>query len=234
MKRTLAILLVCALAIISYLSPSLASNETVVSGEWKYQLLSEGSIAITNYIGSAEKVTVPIEIDGREVADIIGNPFMDCTTLSEISVSLDHQYLASIDGVLFCKADKRLVCFPASLGIKEYSIPTGIQIIGDYAFAGCKSLQSVRIPGSVTRIGKGAFFKSNNISKVIIPDSVTDIGKFAFYRCGSLTATVSEHSYPEEYCINNNLQYNFEETIEPETLTNGDWEYTILDDNKTI
>ena len=56
-------------------------------------------------------------------------------------------------------------------GITEVSIPDGIKIIKERAFAECE-----------------------NIKKVIIPDSVTNIGEWAFHGCKSLeTASVPEH-----------------------------------------
>ena len=45
----------------------------------------------------------------ESIASIGGNPFSGCERLTSIRVSLDHPYLATIDGVLFSKPDRRLV-----------------------------------------------------------------------------------------------------------------------------
>jgi hypothetical protein len=44
----------------------------------------------------------------------------------------------------------------------------GVLIIGDYAFASCKSLTAIVIPGSVTDIGTGAFSGCVNLRAVIM------------------------------------------------------------------
>jgi hypothetical protein len=74
-------------------------------------------------------------------------------------------------------------------------IPDSVTSIGDYAFYGCLSLNSVTIPNSVTTIGAYAFANSYGspfgtimqLSSIAIPDSVTNIGEKAFYGCTKLT-----------------------------------------------
>ena len=70
---------------------------------------------------------------------------------------------------------------------KNLEIPEGITIIGEYAFGGCESLESVIIPNSVTKIRKGAFRKCEELRMITIPNSVTTIGEYAFMLCQSLT-----------------------------------------------
>lgn len=45
----------------------------------------------------------------------------------------------------------------AGSDIEAVSIPEGVEIIGDYAFYGCKSLHSISLPSTLKSIGKGAF-----------------------------------------------------------------------------
>lgn len=40
---------------------------------------------------------------------------------------------------------------------KEFAIPYGIEVIGDYAFEDCTSLTSIEIPNSLREIGNCAF-----------------------------------------------------------------------------
>ena len=93
-----------------------------------------------------EALTIPDSVT------IIGeNPFAKCDSLTSINVSPDHPVLATIDNVLFSKADKRLICYPCAFVDKTYSIPQGIEIIGDSAFLDCSNLASVLIPDSHSR-----------------------------------------------------------------------------------
>ncbi len=116
------------------------------------------------------------------VTSIGRNPFQCCDRLTNIIVSPDHPYLEMIDGVLFSKPDKRLVCYPCTINKSSYVIPDGIQIIGGRAFYFNRSLTSVTIPDGVTSIEFGAF-GSCGLTSISIPYGVTSIGEIAFYGC---------------------------------------------------
>ena len=142
------------------------------------------------------------------VTDLGGNPFAGCDNLAKIIVSQDHPSLATIDGVLFSKPDKRLVTWPCAFTRSDYTIPQGIKIIGDGAFGLCSSLTAVAIPDSVTSIGDWAFDGCSGLTAVTIPDNVTSIGDEAFVGCNSLTSViVGRDSYAKQYCIDHDLPY---------------------------
>ena len=132
---------------------------------------------------SLTSITIPDSVE-----QIGTNPFTVCSALKSISVSPEHPYFATIDGVLFRKADKALISYPAGISSSTYTIPQGITSIGDSAFFYCYSLTSVSIPDSVTAIGDEAFYSCSSLTSVNIPDSVTSIGDRAFSYCDSLTS----------------------------------------------
>lgn len=185
-------------------------RKTFTSGDYQYALLDDGTIEITRYKGSADRLAIPAKIAGKTVTSIrysafsycdsltsvsipdsveqIGtNLFVGCSKLKTISVSPDHPYFATIDGVLFRKADKTLISYPAGIKSSTYTIPQGIVSIGDSAFSYCSSLTNISIPDSVTSIGELAFFSCISLTSVSIPDSVTAIEDLAFSDCYSLT-----------------------------------------------
>lgn len=192
----------------------LAEEQTRRWGEdGTYILLEDGSVRITRggtrMNGPSEEV-IPGELDGCPVVSlgtsayaacramervvipdgvthIEGNPFTSCAALRTIEVSPDHPTLALIDGVLFDKTEKRLLCYPAGLEADSYEIPQGITAIADGAFASCGNLERVVIPDSVTSIGARAFEDCESLAQINLPDSVTAIGQGAFGNCSSLT-----------------------------------------------
>lgn len=119
-------------------------------------------------------VSIPYSVKKIDI-----NPFVYCYNLEEINVSPEHEYFAVVDGVLFDKTEKLLVC---CLGTKtgEYIIPQDICAVGDDAFSGCDGLTSVTIPNSVTSIGNDAFSGCSGLTSVTIPDSVKKIGTNPF------------------------------------------------------
>ena len=115
------------------------------------------------------------------------NPFADCWRLKNIQVSPEQPVFAVIDGVLFNKAEKSLICYPAGKQEEAYEVPQGIQQIKSYAFYDCSALTSIKLPDSVTSIGESAFCGCDSLTTIELPDSVTSIGESAFLGCSALT-----------------------------------------------
>ena len=65
-------------------------------------------------------------------------------------------------------------------------IPDSVTIIGERVFADCESIRTVHIPGPVTAIGDWAFYYCTSLQTVNIPDSVTAIGRGTFSSCETL------------------------------------------------
>lgn len=190
-----------------------------VSGSYKYVLLQDGTACITDYTNSTVfSLTIASELDGIPVTAIgdraftylynmrtvtipdcittLGvNPFVNCESLTNIIVYPSHPTLATIDGVLFDKVEKRLICYPY-IHSTRYEIPQGIRIIGDEAFAYCASLTEVIIPDSVSTIGSRAFMTCRSLSQVDIPDSVVNVGGNPFSSCFKLTTIRVSGAHP--------------------------------------
>lgn len=62
--------------------------------------------------------------------------------------------------------------------------------IGDYAFRGYSTLQSITLPENLTSIGDYAFAGCTALKELCIPDGVTTIGSYALYNCSALTHTI--------------------------------------------
>ena len=80
----------------------------------------------------------------------------------------------------------------APAGLTEYSIPSGVAVVGWSAFAECSDLTSVIIPNSVTKIEQTAFYQCYNLADINIPDGVVEIGNMAFGHCAVTTINIPD------------------------------------------
>ena len=64
--------------------------------------------------------------------------------------------------------------------------------IGDSAFAGCSSLQTVTLSNTLTSIGRFAFYMCASLHSLTLPNSLTTIGDFAFLGSGLKTLKIPE------------------------------------------
>ena len=78
--------------------------------------------------------------------------------------------------------------FAGNETIETLVIPHTVTYIGEGAFQNCKNLKSVTLPRSVTHIADGAFEGCSALTEITLPEYVTVIGKRAFAHCSALTA----------------------------------------------
>ena len=112
----------------------------------------------------------------------------------EIKVSDNHPTFETINGVLFDKTKNRLICYPDGLGDKAYTAPNGIDEIGNRAFYGCSTLESIVLPESLVSIGDEAFRGCRKLTSLTLPDNLKQIGNFAFTSCDRLTSIAIPNS----------------------------------------
>ena len=162
------------------------------------------------FCSSLSSITIPDSVT------IMGdNPFQHCENLKIINISPDHPVLATIDGVLFCKPEKKLITYPCASNQPTYAVPQGIICIGNNAFSHCNSLISVDIPNSVSSIGNDAFSYCESLCSINIPNSVSSIGNDAFDGCSSLTSiTVARNSYAAQWCKKQGLSHMYPDSLD--------------------
>lgn len=115
--------------------------------------------------------------------------FSLCSGLTQINVAATNPILSSVDGVLFNKAQTKLIAYPNSKS-SVYTIPSTVTSIDNYAFESCTGLGSVTIGNNVTSLGEGAFYNCTGLTSLSIGTGLTSIGTNAFYNCYSLGTIV--------------------------------------------
>ena len=134
-----------------------------------------------SYCNNLQEITLP-----SGVTSIGDFAFVGCDNLQGIKVTENNRAYKAIDGVLYTKDSKTIICYPKGKEDVKFVIPSSVTNIGFRAFSTCSNLQEINIPTSVISIGNEAFSWCQNLCKIILPSSVTSIGNAAFYRCENL------------------------------------------------
>ena len=151
---------------------------------------------------------------GAASTDLKKNCFGE-NKIQEFTVDSGNPLLEANDGILYTKnaQNKALVRYPAGKTIPaKYTIPSGVKVIYDYAFAfmtelnelviegndmysihsyaftGCTSLRKITITAPIRSIGTNVFAELNQLTSVVIGNNVKMIGKKMFYKCTALNS----------------------------------------------
>lgn len=107
-----------------------------------------------------------------------------CTALAEINVQAGNSHYSSKDGVLLSGDGKSILWFP--MGKEgEYTLPSTVTTVGDYAFRNCR-IETFHFADGLTSIGKYAFYNSS-VKEVSLPSTVKQIPTGLFQKCADLT-----------------------------------------------
>lgn len=132
-----------------------------------------------------------------ETVDI--NPFVGCYALTDIDVSGKNRRYEVVDGLLYDRQEKRLVCCPAGLGLTECTVADGTEIIGVEAFYGIASLEKVTLPESLRVIEEDAFWGSCQLEWINLPRGLTEIADPVITLSPGLCFSVYPFTAGDEY-----------------------------------
>ena len=188
----------------------MSDNVTTINNEafgWCYGAsitLSKNITTIGNY--AFANINNLYEIDLPNVETIGDHAFEYCWSLNNVKLGSklkeigngsfsygvsnfeveNSEYFKAIDGILFTKDGKTLVAYPRNRYDNSYTIPDGVEAIGNGAFRGNDSLTSIVFPNTVSDIGECAFESCRNIKSIVIPELVTTIKNSTFSSCDGL------------------------------------------------
>lgn len=157
--------------------PCFAANSQNIFG---YELLSDGSVQITEYCAESSTVTVPGTIDGKKVSAIGEDVFSFRSEIKKVVIE---------NGVE--KIGKR--AFNECTNLKALSLPSSLKEIDESAFYNCTRLESLILPDGLKKLESGAFFGCISIESVSVPSSVEQIGDYVFGSCLALKKAVIEN-----------------------------------------
>lgn len=194
--------LILILTLISGLSALYAQT----SGIFEYEEYHSMAI-ITSCDSNADIMTIPEEIDSLSVSAIsegfltsdrvrevripssvvaiTPGAFSAADGLEAVTVHPDNQRYASINGILYDKRSRSLMCYPPAREEASFEVPKGVWEIAPYAFSDTVNLQSVALPASVRLIGQQAF-EDSCIASIDLPEGLRIIEDAAFFNCNSI------------------------------------------------
>ncbi|MBE6381992.1 MAG: hypothetical protein E7049_03135 [Lentisphaerae bacterium] len=163
--------------------------------------------------------------------------FLECHSLTNITVDPDNEYYKDVNGALFSKDGTRFISYPAGKSTATiYTLPQSVTQIGDDAFAGCKfkgiilpstlselsyeafegceKLTQVILGTGLSTINDQSFYYVPKLSTVTLPQSVEYIESCAFEECGMKTSTIyyprsaGRHRHAFEDCPAKKIAYS--------------------------
>lgn len=184
-------------------------DDGYIYGDFRYYCDDDGNVLISKYVGDAENVVIPAEINGKKVTAISHGAFFWCQSLTSVTIP---NSVTEIGDYAFSNCEN----------LKNVTIPNSVKEIGEGAFNGCTNLQNLLVDDNnpkyssidgvlynkdkttliqypcanlntdytildnVVAIEDRAFENSTNLVNITIPNSVKNIGGGAFERCTSI------------------------------------------------
>lgn len=183
--------------VISY--GAFSTCENLESITFPESLTGIGSYAFVK-CSSLKNISIP-----ENVTTIARYAFSNCISLESFNVDKDNTKYCDIDGVLFDKDRNSILQYPAGNPKVSYDIPSGTEIIDEYAFSYCR-IQDIMMPDSVIYINSHAFYNAKSIRNITLGKGVTEIGDYAFFLCDNLESVTIKNGIETigdgvfEYC----------------------------------
>ena len=184
------------------------------------QILPDGFASATNL----KKLTLPASIEKIGTGAFSGCSALESVYISNLDAWLGIEFENGLANPLYNTADLYLnnskltaLTLPATLtslgnwafygctSLQSVTFAQGAQLseIGNSAFAKCTALRSISFPSSLTTIGNSAFGSCTALQAITIPANVTSLGMDAFYNCTAVTTLhflATALSTPDDAC----------------------------------
>ena len=201
-------------------------TEIVYSDIEKYGEVKNIGLDIKETINASGEGLDALYLDFKNKAsDDISRPLFD--------EMLERGVMAPYIGTYYIikeKTDNTLTVEKAWSCDEVYSIPEGVERIGDNCFYKCDRLQRIDIPSTVKEIGEMAFFKCYGISLVKLPEGLASIGCDAFSYCQNMRyamfipASVEEIGHHCFYECHGIEKFYLEDASEETIKLGGSWQ----------
>ena len=202
MKKILSLTL--ALLMILACTPIVMAEENVQNTDgvaFEYQVMSDGTIVLKKYTGTAIDVIIPEEYQGYKVTWIMDGAFKsnkiiksvhipksitfiaeavfaDCDNLTKFTT--DNSIYGTTGTILYRKDNNRIIGYACGAKTSTLTIPSNIQTIAPCSFWGADNLKTVITNKGLKEIGYSAFKDCENLKSIYVVDDETFVDGYLF------------------------------------------------------
>lgn len=145
-----------------------------------------------NGLKHVRTITIPASVTSIGI-----QVFNNMNSLESINVEPGNTKYSSIDGVLFNKAQTKIIAYPNGNTQTTYTVPSTVNTIGYYSFANSLYINTIYLPQNLGTIEQGAFADSSLKKLYFYGYQPT----FSYYCFNALSLTIY---YPNNYGWNLN------------------------------
>ena len=195
--------------------------KATASNGYTYTELSDGTIEITGYTGTATALTIPSTIDGKKVTSIgdyalRSNKIITSLTVPNTVTKIGIYSVANctlLETVTLADSVESIGnwSFANNPKLSKIDLGNNLKIIGAYAFEKDTNLTNINIPNTVEEIQTYAFTKSG-ITSIVLPKNLATLGASVFSDCNNLQ-NISIASGNTNFTIIDNVIYNKDQTV---------------------
>ena len=156
--------------------------DTLTYGNLQY-VANGDNVTITGCDEGVTSVSIPPQIDGKNVTAIANNAFNGRNTLTALTIP---EGVTSLGSYMIRGTGIASITIPSTVAYSETSNGNG-------ALAGCMALNEVVFAQGTVKIPDNICAspdQNSYIKSVKIPESIQEIGSYAFYNCASLSGAV--------------------------------------------
>lgn len=147
-----------------------------------------------SYCNSLKSIYLPEAVE--EIGD---KALSDCFSLEKILADTDNKHFASHEGTLYSSDFSKLIQSP---GANPCAVPhPQMREIAPWAYMHNYGLTTIILPATTEIIGEAAFAGCESLESVVIQEGVTHIGDMAFGLCDNLENVYSMGKHPEKITV---------------------------------
>lgn len=114
------------------------------------------------YSNNLTTISIP-----ETVTSIADGAFSSCTSLASIIIDENNSNYTASSGILFSKDLTTLIAYPAYIPGTEYTVPSSVDTLSPYSFAGCQRMSKIIIGNSVTEL-TDAFDLCPSLTEIVV------------------------------------------------------------------